>query len=831
MAARTAMDETVNKVGSKGDDATTNRKRLSSSTSSPPFSPEGSITEASESVRRQWCRLLPPPWMSRDAAPARTETSRQQHQTSPQPTTREAASFTASSTDPAYCRHEEQQRQLWFLLTHYPLDASGCLSMSFSLCHILGTMRQSPPPAISSSNFRKYIGATESAAAGHALRPGVVPAGAASSGTTCPCGCLVRGRYLDPALYSFHINYYYFHLPLGQRDNSVGVAPHGTGHVLAGGESTRSGDVRGHLHPTEHGSTAWTSRCLQAGTESRLPHPPLPVAAAAAKPSLPPDMQRQLHVARQLLLPTRSQPSPAVLPAQQQQQCQASQAPSLASLQMSLQVELVPLLAIQTLAAFVWRSSERECSFRQRRRARAARRSHGSKDGEGQRLAGSPTPAGERLGLLNPPHSTAPACCSVSPSRSAPTAGADAFEEAYRSFCDERNRTWAVMASVRLAWSHLQQQRSTALFIPHLEVLDVSQHDQRRQDRPLSSPSRSCRRVSELERAAAAIKMSTEAFANELIGLLAPPGGTAPSCAYVDAFHRVRVRLLAQVDDRCSLPSQRKRGEADRASSSSPSSPLLVNVTQELLRMEAYVSMELGGCTAQMPLWCQVALEVLLLFTESRRRDRALHRCALGSGLDSMLLCETMWERVYCHGVRLLVRLMVRLLLLPTLHAGARAELRAASAVHGSKSRRSTSPPPPAAGKRRCAERAADDVLPVPRAAVPAGSSQSSNRTSVAASAAAVSPTLSEDVVAMSQHMLHHPLFGIAVVVVGGLVPLSWAATCVTGASLPTPSSRGCTARTASSARAMEVWRELTRLVDDIQRWLRWAEGRRQDLT
>ncbi|KPA75556.1 hypothetical protein ABB37_08442 [Leptomonas pyrrhocoris] len=769
--------------------ASAGSRRGGSAHSAPPLTPL-LITGASESARQQWRRLLPSQWVSPEAAPTTAA--------SQGPSAGAYADSARSPADSTCGCHEERQRQLWFLLTRYPRDASTCLSLSLSLCHILEVMRASPPPPLSSSDFQKYIGTSANTAVSRAQ------AGIVSPVATCLCGCLVRGRYLDPALYRFHLDYYLFHQPLDGRGGHVDVAPRGMD-VAHAGESCRcAGVVGGGDHRGGHGQATPTATSPSASIQNRPPPPSL-------------DTQRHPHVACPLL-PRQLSTSP-----------QTSHTPSLTSLRMSLQVELMPLLAIQTLASFVWRSSEHECSFRLRQRARAAQRASDGRERESKphkrehEARGTHTHDGERRSSDLFSNCTTSSCCSISPARYTAAAGAiTAFEKAYRSFCDEKNRVWAVMASVRLAWSHLQQRRSVVLFIPHLEVLGAAQRDgQQKHTQPEPPRLSTCSCVSELARAAAAVEMTPEALADELKRCMATPGGATPSCAYIDAFHRLRVGLLAQVVDRCPVPSHYARAPVEEAATSP--SMASGNATQELLRMESYVLMELEGRTAQMPLWCEVALDVLLLFSESRRRDRALRRCTLDSIDDSVVQCETRWDRMCCCGVRRLVRLLLRLLLLPTLRAGAKAQRSDGTALRQSKSGRSVSSPRPpssaaATGNHRSGERCTACV---------SDERPSMHRSTATADGVLLSGevALTDALTALSQHMLHHPLFGVAAAVVSGAVPLSWAATCVTGSSSLLSFPSGCTPKgSASTSRDALVWRELARLAEDIPRWLAAAQ-------
>ena len=677
-----------------------------------------------------WHRLLPPQWTSPTARP-------------------HTASAQAASTDN---HHAVNQAQLWFLLTRYPRDASACLALSCSVSHVLNIMRQHPPPDVVFAGTEPLVDVAAGAHARHRFEKVVAPACAVSSAPTCPCGCLVGGRYVDVPLCRFHWKIYLSHLPF-ERVEGTAPQPGGADHVRDRASSP-----------------------LVQPTHAPVEVQPLPSTSPVSAPPTPESPQLQNARLR------------------------------LTSLQMELQVALMPLFAVQALAAFVWVSSEQECAQRQRRLVYRGRRScdEADKEKKGQQQqqqpprhsAVCPNTEGRRRSPGDSADAVLTAVGAPSPQSSMPLSTGPDFETAYTSFCGKSTRLLAAMACVRLAWSHLQRSSDTAMFVPRLEALGPSSPPPRPQlpkDRQRQNPmhQQQQQRFSDLRRAAAATGIrSSDALAHFLLKSLANANGATPSNPHVDAFHRLRVRLLAQVwDGKRVQPAHDADGD-DR--------------TEKLRGMERHVEQVLLGRTATMPLWCAVAVEMAQLYTEERQRERQLHQYVMHRGAEMSQRCSVAWACVHGLGIQQLVRLLVQLLLLPTLCSTP--EVIPANSASPPHSAQAAPPRPHGVG---CTHQGRP-----PLASVSSGWTGSSGVSNDYAPVAAA--TLREILPHVSQHMTRHPLFGIAAAVQCGAVPLSWAVTCVVGT---------CGMPAASCSRETDVRRELTRVVEDVQRWLRLAEG------
>ncbi|TPP51490.1 Tir chaperone protein (CesT) family protein [Leishmania donovani] len=398
----------------------------------------------------------------------------------------------------------------------------------------------------------------------------------------------------------------------------------------------------------------------------------------------------------------------------------------------------------------------------------------------------------------------------------------------YAHFCDETERLWAVMASVLLAWKQLEQCVSLTVLVPRLEVLPSSSLHTR-QFAPQSTSlhvSRSSA-LSPLARAAASMRLHRTTVEGMLLHAAFERAALA----------RLRVRLL-------SLPPRpRDTSEAN----------LSDDVASSLLMMESFLCSELQGRIAHLPLWCAVAVEVLQLYVEQSRHDRALRERRAQEENDGTAVPgaagrndHAAWGFVYSGRVQQVVLLATRIMTLPCVFANDASTPALAAA-------RAEAPPPPPC--RTCRWHRASLANHAARAVRECGDSQHASHDFQATAATPASPAGAKvavpvsaaTVTQLSEVMSRHPLFGVAVAVVGGGVPLHWAEACVAPramnvhslATVPLPplpaqinsrSGDGVDAwRTpvaAMVAADAEAQTELRRLVQLLHKWLREAERR-----
>ncbi|CBZ23303.1 conserved hypothetical protein [Leishmania mexicana MHOM/GT/2001/U1103] len=701
---------------------------------------------------------------------------------------------------PHRSQQARQQEHLWNLLTHYPRDASACLALSLSVCAALDAMRAAPPPvlpvavlqdiaATTATEVRFFINACEEAwqtPDNTSPEPTAAPLPLARSvdDATCMCGCLVAGQLLDPALYRFHLLYYRHH-------HRYAPLRRGDGGEGQAGESVMS-DVQndGERNALEE------ARAATFGHPHVQRQPPRHTQCAP----LPPHDGWQVPgtAAERAPVPAATPPPPPPLP-------------HLARVQGTSPTVLLPLLAVQTLSRFVRVSSARRSSAMSRQRRR-----WGLRD----------TRRSCRRSSTAPPGSTAPA------KDKDDEAEAEAEAEAtrnYAHFCDETERLWAVMASVLLAWKQLEQCVSLTVLVPRLELLPSSSLHTR-QFAPQSPPSHVSRSsaLSPLARAAASMRLHRTTVEGILLHAAFERAALA----------RLRVRLL-------SLPP-RPRDTAEAG--------LNDNVAPSLLMMEHFVHSELQGRIAHLPLWCAVAVEVLQLYVEQSRHDRALRERRAQEENDGAAVPgaagrqdHAAWSFVHSSRVHQVVLLATRIMTLPCVFANS------VSAPALAMDRAQAPPPPP---YRTCRWHRTSLANHAARAVHACGDSQHASHDFQAAAAATPAspagakvavPVSAATVTQLSAVMSRHPLFGIAVAVVGGGVPLHWAEACVAPRAMnvhslatvltpPLPAQmRSCrgdgvdawrTHVAAIAAADTEAQTELRRLVQLLHKWLREAERR-----
>ncbi|CAC9441499.1 hypothetical_protein_-_conserved [Leishmania infantum] len=721
----------------------------------------------------------------------------------------------------------QQQEHLWNLLTHYPRDASACLALGLSVCAALDAMRAAPPPVLPVAVLQDIAAttATEVCFFVHACEeawqtpekassePTAAPPPLARSvdDSTCTCGCLAAGQLLDPALYRFHLLYYRHHhryAPLRRGDGGEGQA----------GESAMSD-----AHNDGERNALEEARAAVFGH----PHPQRQPPRHPRYAPLPPHdgWQAPGTAAERAPGPTATSPSPPP-------------PPHLARAQGTSPTVLLPLLAVQTLSRFVGVSNARRSSAmsRQRRRwglretRRSCRRSSAAPPGS-TATAAPPLPGADSANAASLDKQAISRPSTTQPSQTAK--GKDDEAEAdpvsnYAHFCDETERLWAVMASVLLAWKQLEQCVSLTVLVPRLEVLPSSSLHTR-QFAPQSTSlhvSRSSA-LSPLARAAASMRLHRTTVEGMLLHAAFERAALA----------RLRVRLL-------SLPPRpRDTSEAN----------LSDDVASSLLMMESFLCSELQGRIAHLPLWCAVAVEVLQLYVEQSRHDRALRERRAQEENDGTAVPgaagrndHAAWGFVYSGRVQQVVLLATRIMTLPCVFANDASTPALAAA-------RAEAPPPPPC--RTCRWHRASLANHAARAVRECGDSQHASHDFQATAATPASPAGAKvavpvsaaTVTQLSEVMSRHPLFGVAVAVVGGGVPLHWAEACVAPramnvhslATVPLPplpaqinsrSGDGVDAwRTpvaAMVAADAEAQTELRRLVQLLHKWLREAERR-----
>ncbi|CAJ1016397.1 hypothetical protein, conserved [Leishmania shawi] len=727
-----------------------------------------------------------------------------------------------------------QQEHLWNLLTHYPRDASACLSLGLGVCAALDAMRAAPPPVLPVAVLQDIAAttATEISAFVHACEEAwqtavsaspeptaALPSLARSMGdATCMCGCLAAGQLLDPALYRFHLLYYRHHhryTPLRQHD----------------GADYRAGESS--MNSTQHSGERYALEEARAAVFGR-PHAQRQPPQQARCLPLPPHDEWRAPGTGPVRAPLLSATPPP---------------PHLPRVQGTSPTALLPLLAVQTLSGFVQASSARRSSVMSRQRRRWGLRA--TRRGCGRQSASPPGATSTGAPPQPAPSGTQSSSRGFTTQQSQPGKSRDDDAEAnplcnYAHFCDETERLWAVMASVLLAWKQLEQCVSLVLLVPRLEVLPSSaSHTWRLVPPSPTSQFSKSPALSPLARAAASMRLHNAAVEGMLLhathdsAVTAPPvpaGGTQFERA---ALARLRVRLL-------SIPP-RPRHTASAEESD--------NVASSLCMMEAFVYGELQGQIAHLPLWCAVAVEVLQLYIEQFRQDRTLlARMAEEEQGDAAALRaagsddDATWACVHSSRVHQVVLLAIRLMTLPCVFANR-------AFAPGVAAERTEAPPPTTCQTRRWRQSSPEDRGA--RVSHECGGLQHPSRESQAAVAAATGasaanvevpvPVSATTVAQLSAVMTRHPLFGVAVAVVGGGVPLHWAVTCVAPRAMnahshaavpPPPFPAQCSSRSGDgvdsrrahvadvAAADAEAQTELRRLVQLLHMWLREAERR-----
>ncbi|KAG5486602.1 hypothetical protein CUR178_07969 [Leishmania enriettii] len=723
-----------------------------------------------------------------------------------------SSSHSAANCDaPRRQQQSRQQEHLWNLLTHYPRDASACLALGLSVCSALDAMRAAPPPALPVEVLRDIAAATATDinAFVHACEEAWQTADKASpkptatlpplstsvNDVTCVCGCLVAGQLLDPALYRFHLLYYRHHsryASLRWRDGD---------NCRAGGPA-----VSGAQHDGERNAMEEARAAMFGHSHGQRPPPP---HSWCAPPPLPSRLSRAQGT------------SPTVL---------------------------LPLIAVQTLSGFVGVSNARRRSAVSRQRCRWRQRETWR---DSQRSTATPSGSHATAALTQPvAHSAKAAALGKQDIRRPSTAQASQTDKIegvddeadpigyYADFCDETERLWAVMASVLLAWKQLEQCVSVALLVPRLEVLPSSvSHTQRFVPQPAHSPISRLSALSPLARAAASMRLHTTVLEGMLLRAAHGRADAAASTPFLAcgatleraALTRLRVRLLSI--------APRPRGTVDAQVSD--------DFASSLRMMESFVYGELRGRIARLPLWCAVAVEVLQLHVEQFWRDRTLlaRRAREEKGNAATQDARgadvrAVWTCVHSRRVQQVVLLAIRLMTLPCVFVnGAPAPSLAAERAVAS-----PASPPSQTRRWRRTSLADDDARAAAKAAAEAAATTASP-----ANVVVPVPVSAATVEQLSAVMSQHPLFGVAVAVVGGGVPLHWAGACVAPRAMtvsPHPTTPPAPSPGQSNSRCedgTDAWRapapavaaadaeaqtELRRLVQLLHKWLREAEGR-----
>ncbi|GET85677.1 hypothetical protein, conserved [Leishmania tarentolae] len=690
---------------------------------------------------------------------------------------------------PHALQQSRQEEHLWNLLTHYPRDASACLALGLSVCAVLGAMQAAPPPVLPLAVLQGIAATTATdvrcfiSACEEAWQTAAKP----SPEPTAAPAPLARGAE-DSTCRCGCVTTGQLLDPALYRFHLLYYRHH---HRYA---PLRRGDGESAMNDASHN-----------GERNELDE------GRAALFGLPCG-QRQ---------PPRHPPY-APLP------------PHFACVQGTPPTVLLPLLAVQTLSTFVGVSNARRSSAISRQRQRwelreTRRRCRHSSTVPPDSTATATEPLPADAAALDRQAIARPAVKPPSPSGE----GKDGEGEAgavvhnYAHFCDETERLWAVMASVFLAWKQLEQCVSLAVLVPQLEVLPCSAWRTRQlaPQAPSSHGTRSSA-LSPLERAAASMRLHRSTVEGMLLHATVERAALA----------RLRVRLL-------SVPP--RPGNTAKANLSD-------GVTSSLLMMESFVYAELQGRMAHLPLWCAVAVEVLQLFVEQSRQDRAwLERMAREEKVDAAtpraagLHEEAAWCVVHSSRVQQVVLLATRIMALPCVFANS-------ASIPSFPGDRAASPPPPYRPRRW--HRTSLENHPTRVVHGWGGSQYAPHDDPVAAPTAASparekvpAPVSATTLTQLSAVMSRHPLFGVAVAVVGGGVPLHWAQACVAPRAMNVhslaivqllpPSAqmsnrRGNRADTwLTSAAGMaaadaEAQTELRRLVELLHKWLREAERR-----
>ncbi|KAG5487506.1 hypothetical protein LSCM1_07461 [Leishmania martiniquensis] len=681
-------------------------------------------------------------------------------------------------------RQQPRQEHLWNLLTHYPQDASACLALGLSVCAALDAMRAAPPPALPVAVLQEIAAATATdvTAFVHACEEAWQTAGEAPLMTTATLPPLARG--VDDVTCACGC------LVAGQlldpalyRFHLVYYRHHHRYAPLR----WRDGD---HCQPSDPA----VSGAQHGGERNALEEARAGVLGQPHGQRQPPQHSRSAPP------PSPSRPS-----------CAQGTSPTV----------LLPLIAVETLSGFVGASSARRSSAvsRQRRRwglrgaQRSCRCSAAATSGSRATAAPALPAAGSAsAAAVGKEKTSSPTTTQESQTDTRDGVDAEASPVSnYAHFCDETERLWAVMASVLLAWKQLEQCVSLALLVPRLEVLSSSASHTRRFV-PHSAA------LSPLARAAASLRLHSTALEGMLLHAAYDRGATFERVA----LGRLRVRLLSL--------APRPHSTVDAHVSD--------DVASSLRMMESFVYGELQGQIARLPLWCAVAVEVLQLHAEQCGRDRSLlaqrsqeekgnAATPYAAGPDDRVA----WTCVHSTRVQQVVLLAVRLMTLPCVFAKAAAS--PALAMERPKASLASS----SSCQTRRWHRAslADHGA---RAAAAAEAAFAAAPVSVEAPV----PVSAAMVAQLSSLMKRHPLFGVAVAVVSGGVPLHWAEVCVApramnvsslAAAPPAPSSARSrchsgdglsawrTSLAAAAAADAEAQTELRRLVQLLQKWLR----------
>ncbi|KAG5511665.1 hypothetical protein JKF63_07262 [Porcisia hertigi] len=786
------------------------RRRREVATAAPPPSQPDKYRQLSTEAR-SWAGAPPSPRPCPPTRPQQTAAAPtiNNHGACKKPRCSNSGDRTTNFYDTHNLRMPQEHEHLWKLLTHYPRDASACLALGLGVCAVLDVMRSAPPPVLPAAVLHDIATttATEIHAFLHACEEAWQTAGGASvesmaallphvegvEDATCQCGCLTAGHLLDPALYRFHLLYYLHHnrYPPFQRQDIVdGRVAESVGRdAQHDGERNALEEARAAAFRRPHAER----QPLQHPRCATLAHP-----GRLCAPGSAPEHEASLNTA-----PTLPFGPP----------CARGTSPTV----------LLPLLALQTLSSFVGASSKRRslAISRQRRRwrLREARRSGG---------CSSPTPVGSTAAASSDLQDIERApMAKQSQTRKSRGSNREADQANYYShFCDETERLWAVMASVLLAWKQLEQCVSLSVLVPRAEVIR-------------SPVSRTRRREPQTPLARAAASMRPRRTAVEELLLHSSAHDTTTERA---ALARLRLRILSVV------PKSRHTANSNVSD----------DVASSLRMMESFVYSELQGQLARLPLWCAVAVEVLHLYIEQLRHNHRL----LEQGIQRSNGTATQgavgrddraaWTSLHSSRTQQVVLLATRLMTLMCMFTDD------ASASASTAEKTESPPAPPCQTRRR--HRTSPENYGA-RASRERGDSQpppACDAQTALASAAATGASfgnvkvslllLATSVTQLSAVMYQHPLFGVAVAVVGGGVPLHWAEACVapramnvrslTTVPLPRPpagSNSGggngvdawsVTPIATVAAADAEAQAELRRLVQLLFKWLREATRR-----
>lgn len=731
--------------------------------------------------------------------------------------------------------------RLWRLLRHYPHDVSACLALSLGVCAALDAMRAVPPPMLPDAALQQIALSTSTDvhgfAAAHAeawvrystqvqTRRGAGAVAAAADFSdpstsphpaTCVCGCLVAGQLLDPHRYRFHLLYYRYHgrstpAPLpAAASTAEAVAAHDARDVAP--PTVWREELPGGVGGTVVAASRLAAEQAVLVEEARLrlfgqalPHD------ARLRPSLPASLAAPLT---QPARPPHQQASTLAPPQDEPDLTCPHTGPS--------PVSLLPLLAVQTLADFIVASSARRGAALARQqqrweRRRSRRRSTGP--------AELPANAACRHGVA----------AVVGDEVDDPLRG-------YAGFCSEAERLWVVVACVWMAWKQLEQCVSLAFLVPRLEVLWTGGRAGDTATAPRNSALRAT--SSALTRAADAVRRSPA----ELRRLLLATTSDAPAASpFPPRLPSRRSGSGSGGHPHTSVPTQHVSQDAaawERGVLLQLRTRLLEQEPREfradaadelaadLVAMESFVHASLKGRVGRLPLWGAVAVEVSELYTEQRRSDRAM-LAQLRRPPQHRTRVEAQSAWFLAGRVQQVVLLATRLLSLPCAAAAATASARAGVTEEErqrqrQRQRQSRSSPPRHHHRARSGQGIErEGRTPLCDAEgyheADGGDGNRDGGYADADADAAVPAVMSADTLArLGAYMTWHPLFGVAVAVVAGAVPLWWAAGCVAPCAVAAAS--GDTAAVVSAADS-EAQAELRRVVEELYAWLREAEGR-----